>query len=80
MHKYEKLCWYCGGHDLESTESGVRCRGCGATFTHLPELHDSGFVVENDPSSPNYVPGRKSRRRPSGIHARQAARARGDAR
>jgi len=35
-HKYERVCWSCGGRNIESMGDYVRCRDCGATWNEVP--------------------------------------------
>lgn len=76
-HKYERQCWSCGSRDMENKGPFVQCRACGATWNEIPEGHDSGLTIENDPKSPRYSSSKETRARPSGITQRRAARARG---
>lgn len=76
MKDYTKVCWNCGGINLQDMGDHVKCRECGATYNEVPKPGALPFTLE--PWGGNYPPvrGAKAHSRPSGSVARKAAKAR----
>ena len=76
--KYERVCWYCEGQDIEGMGDYVRCQACGATWNELPDPGSAALTSTRDPLADDYWGHAATSGSPSGSIKRRSARARGD--